>query len=89
MIKRAGVIQLDVPKLLEALDRAQHDRGLTQRQVASQLGINTSTIRQWRLGIGMSGDVAVRLAVWLDEPLDLRDFAMLPADPLPDQGVAA
>ena len=81
MRKRAGVIQLDVRKLLEALDRERRSRGLTQHQVAAQLCINPSTIRQWRFGVSMSGDVAVRLALWL--PADLRDYARQPVDPVP------
>jgi transcriptional regulator with XRE-family HTH domain len=88
MRKRAGVIQLDVGKLLEALDREQRDRGLTQLQVASQLAVNPSTIRQWRLGVGMSGDVALRVALFLD--VNLSDYAVPPADPLSQsQGEAA
>jgi transcriptional regulator with XRE-family HTH domain len=87
MKKRAGVIQLDVPKLLEALDHEQRRRGLTQLQVASQLRVNPSTIRQWRLGVSMSGDVAVRLALWLR--VDLRKFARQPADPSPATQKAA
>jgi transcriptional regulator with XRE-family HTH domain len=84
--KRSGVIQLDVERLLEALDRERLSRELTALQVADQLDINPSTIRQWRLGVGMSGDVALRLAIWL--PCDLRDYAR--QDPLPvTQGEAA
>jgi transcriptional regulator with XRE-family HTH domain len=77
MRKRPGVTKLDVGRLLEALDREQHRRQLTQLQVAGQLGVNPSTIRQWRLGVGMSGDVAVRIALWL--AADLRDYAAPPA----------
>jgi hypothetical protein len=86
MRKRPGVTRLDVGRLLEALDREQHRRGLTQLQVAGQLAVNPSTIRQWRLGVGMSGDVAVRLALWL--PADLRNYAVPPASSA-TQGAAA
>jgi transcriptional regulator with XRE-family HTH domain len=80
MRKRAGVIQLDVGRLLAELDRERRRRELTQHQVAAQLCVNPSTIRQWRFGVGMSGDVALRLSLWL--PCDLRDYARQP-DPLP------
>ncbi len=79
MRKRSGVIQLDVERLLEALDCKRISRELTALQVADQLDISPSTIRQWRLGVGMSGDVALRLSLWL--PCDLRDYAK--QDPLP------
>jgi transcriptional regulator with XRE-family HTH domain len=57
-----------------------------QLQVAAELGIDASTIAQWRRGVGMSGDVAVRLAIWMD--VDLRAYARQvparpPADPAP------
>lgn len=81
MRKRTGVIRLDVPRLLEAIRREQDHRELTSLQVASQLHVNPSTIRQWSLGVGMSGDVALRVAHWLG--CDLRDYTRPPADPLP------
>ncbi len=58
-----------------------------QLQVAAELGVNASTISQWRRGVGMSGDVALRIACWLR--VDLRDFAKEPADPLPETQRAA
>ena len=88
MRKRAGVTTLDVQRLLRELENEQHRRELTQLQMASQVGVDPSTFRQWRLGVGMSGDVAVRVALWLD--VDLSDYAVPPGDPLPEtQGQAA
>lgn len=60
-----------------------------QAQVAAELGIDPSTIAQWRRGVGMSGDTALRVSLWLGR--DLRMFAKYPpADPLPQsRGKAA
>ena len=80
MRKRAGVIQLDVRRLLEEIRREQHRRKLTNLEVAAELDVNPSTIRQWNLGVGMSADVALRVALWLD--INLSDYARQPVDPL-------
>jgi len=77
MKKPAGAIQLDMGRLLDALESKQHSWDMSQRQVADVLKIHDSTIRQWYRGFTMSGDVALRLAIWLD--IDLRDFARPPA----------
>ena len=75
-------------RLLEALDSKADGLDMTQGQVAAVLAIHTTTISQWRRGFTMSGDVALRLALWLD--VNLSDYARQPADPLPgSRGKAA
>jgi transcriptional regulator with XRE-family HTH domain len=73
MKKTAGVVQLDMGRLLEELDAKAHSLHMTQAQVAAELSVHPTTVAAWRRGFTMSGDVALRLATWLD--IDLRDYA--------------
>jgi transcriptional regulator with XRE-family HTH domain len=83
----AASISLDTPAICRALERERVRRKLKHYQVAAQLDVSETTIATWRRGGGMSGDVAVRVAGWLD--VDLRDFARPPADLGPAQSDAA
>ena len=86
MKKPAGVVQLDMGRLLEELDAKAHSLHMTQAQVAAELSVHPTTVAAWRRGFTMSGDVALRLALWLD--INLSDYAR--QDPLPaKQGKAA
>ena len=85
-VKKPGLVELDMPRLLDALESKRRSRHMTQRQVAAVLGVDPATIRQWRRGFGMNGGAALRLSAWLDT--DLREFAR--QDPLPEtRGKAA
>ena len=78
MRNTAASIQLDIPKLCEALEKERCRRKLKHFQVAAELGISETTVSTWRRGTSMSGDVALRVSLWLGA--DLRDFARPPAD---------
>ena len=82
MKKSDGAIQLDVARLYEALDRERRRRKMLLADVADELRVNYSTMACWRRGGGMNADALVRLSLWMPR-LDLRDYAVQPADPLP------
>lgn len=80
-MRKPGVIQLDTPRLYLDFDRERKLRELTLEQAADQLDVNYLTLACWRRGGGANGDALVRLALWM--PLNLRDYARMPADPPP------
>jgi hypothetical protein len=87
MKKPDGAIQLDVAALFAALDAERKRRELTFHAMAAQLDVSYATVSCWRrTASGMNADAALRIALWL--PADLRDYAMLPANPA-IQGAAA
>ena len=82
MRKPVGAIQLDVPKLYEAMTRERQRRKMTLAEMAAELDVDISTIACWRRGGGMNGDALVRLSLWMPR-LDLRAYARPPAGPAP------
>ena len=76
-MRNTAAIQLDIPKLRQAIEKERCRRKLKHFQVAAELGISETTVSTWRRGTSMSGDVALRVVTWLRA--DLRDFARPPA----------
>ena len=72
-VKTPGLVELDMPRLLDELDRKRASRHMRLADVAAVLGVHKDTIQKWRQGFGMNGDVALRLALWLD--VNLSDYA--------------
>ena len=80
-------LELDVLGLMEAIERERQHRGLTYQQVSEQLRIGYTTLCYWRRGgTSIGGNIALRIAVWLN--IDLRNYAKEPADQPATQKVA-
>jgi transcriptional regulator with XRE-family HTH domain len=78
-VKTPGLVELDMSRLLDELDRKRASRHMRLADVAAVLGVHPVTISKWNRESGMNSAVALRLAIWLD--IDLRDYAR--QDPLP------
>ncbi len=68
---------------MAAVEAERQRRGLTHKQVAEEhLRVTYTTLCYWRRGgPSIGGNVALRIARFCD--IDLRDYARMPADPLP------
>lgn len=64
-----AVVQVDVPALYAALDRARQQHGLSWRQLATKLGVSPSTFTRMSTGGKPDADMLVTFATWLRMPL--------------------
>lgn len=88
----AVTAELDMERLMAALDDERRRRKLTYQELADQLVVSASTLAYWRLGTTRpTGDATLRIFAWLGVDRDLRRFTrQKPADPLPEpRGAAA
>lgn len=82
----AVITELDMERLMAALEDERRRRKLTHRGIAGQLDVSASTMAYWRLGTTRpTGDALLRIIVWLGLDRDLRRFIrkVPTADPLP------
>lgn len=80
------ITELDMARLMAALDDERRRRKLTYQEQANQLVVSASTLAYWRLGTTRpTGDAALRIFAWLGLDRDLRRFIrkVPTADPLP------
>jgi len=83
-----AVLELDMKRVTEALERERLRCRLSHYDLAKELGVVYSTYAYWRSRhSGMTGNAALRVSIFLRE--DLRSFArQAPARPPADLGPA-
>jgi len=63
-------IRFDAKALYEALDAQRGSRGMSWRQVASEIGVSVSTLTHTRQGGRMEVDGMLAMVRWLDRTVE-------------------
>jgi transcriptional regulator with XRE-family HTH domain len=69
---RMNGLMVDIPELVDRLERKRRKLRLHKYEVAQLLGVSDATYVLWCKGTGMSADALLRVCLWLD--VDLRHF---------------
>ena len=66
-------LEIDLDKVVEAIDRQRRHRKLKRQDVARELGVAPCTLSSWGYGGGIGANAILRVCHWLHR--DITTFA--------------